>query len=1046
MNVGSFATCRAPPLTFHHLFPLLSLLRFTLRTAHTPRSFLPPSQAISCHAAHTMAQILELPVELVEGILDHVEDPNDLTSLARVNHTLHTLADKRIWNRADKEYRYRILMWACATGNAPALRRLLNLGLTTNLHFQLGGNCSRGDDLTSGFFYLRFIDPSYVAIPYYDDFYEPAAPAIGRHTRQFWKPLHAAVYHGQGHIVDILLQHGVWVNEIATNYHGCDRPLHHIGQGDGKFTSLHVALCSGREQIAMNLISNGASIYTDRTVHRQAQARDPNRNRITALHLCAHHGLLSTAKYLVEKDYQTAVDELDEFGYSPMMYAYLAGEDSIVCYLLAQGASTRLYKPDYTPYGWDSFHRASHSLLHQACYDRRWEVVFKLAECGCDALEPDGNGDTPLDLCIKTCITDGIPEIMSVSEMNRDAQDMLKAIELCGMPSLANQDTLLQVARYALRGPVLSLLSYVLDRGLDISILLHSNNVYTKDGSDKYLGNKRDWPQAVNPQDYYHDTGLFPCEQTLLEFACCCIKSTPYLEETIDLLLSQGCIEPGHIADYVRVLKNLCCRYSSRDDDICEQSRLQCVRKICSHLAATIQSDISRPKLPVSLFFICLDRSPRVFLDELLIVFDFPDRDCSEKELWDFLLVLTGGFDSDTISRRISYLELVFKADKNNYLLQHKKTFTLLYTTLLKVKGGEKAVLDYLDRGGQYCLNDGRDRTPLFEACATNSLQLAERLIDMGAHPRNLISLDETYKPFYGYEGGPWERNLGNVAILRLLIERGADPFFARDIKYMSTKDRLYPFSLYIEGYNGISLEFFRALCELTINKKTDPVFLFNLLEFACTRGNLAGIQVLRSCTERRVDAIIRDKAAFFLQTLLAGLFHDDCYACSIHFTCSCIQQKYVREVDGAIDLIQLILEMGPASTLTSRWRLRRHRGKWPTALKLLEELLTLPGNPHSAGERQAPGRGHIRSDGLLYPCVALKDRYRYRLSWCLKERIRIDTIKGKPKVTIADGTIKLPSQRDDQEVRLNKTQSASLKEIPLPWGCSCEEEDEFTW
>lgn len=571
-----------------------------------------------------------------------------------------------------------------------------------------------------------------------------------------------------------------------------------------------------------------------------------------------------------------------------------------------------------------------------------------------------------------------------------------------------------------------SLISFVLDHGLDVSTLLHSNKVYTKDGKSGYPLYKCDWPQEVQPQDYYHDTGLFPCEQTLLEFACCCVTLSPYLEETIDLLLTRGGINPGDIEGYVSILKNLCSsRYGSWGDDPNESLRLHYVRKICSHLAATVEWHNLRPKLPVSLFFICLDRCQRAILDELLNVFELPGWDCSKEELWGFLLVLTRNRDVtllygpdpetiiNTISRRFSYLELIFKADKNNYLLQHEETFLRLYTTVLQVKGGEQAILDYLDRGGRYFLDDGRNRTPLFEACATNSLQLAERLIDMGAHPHNLVSLDKP-RNSRDEHGDLWEKNPGDVAMLRLLIERGADPFSAKDVKSMPTDDFYYSFIMYMEGSGSSSPEFFRTLCELTISNKTDVGFLFDLLEIACTDGNLEGVQVLRSCARRRVDAIIRDKAAFFLQTLLAELTHHSCYVCGTYCSCCYIMEKLVKEMDDAIGLIKLILELGPARTLTSRWRLKIFRGEALTALKLLGKLLTPPESPHPEGGKKAPEGGYRGPDGLInWPCDQIGARYRYRVSRCLNERIKIDTTNRKPNITIADKTITLPSQQD---------------------------------
>ncbi|KAK8044269.1 hypothetical protein PG993_004293 [Apiospora rasikravindrae] len=960
-----------------------------------------------------MVQLLELPVDLLHEVADHVDDPNDLASLARVNHFFHSLADKRIWKLANRQHRYGILMWACATGNAPALRRLLRSGFTTNLNFQLHGHISL-EHITSDF-YLSIrhdlwvarhkewcaSDREWIAIPYMDDFYVPAAPQLDRYERQFWKPLHAAVYHGQGHIVETLLQHGAWVDAIATNYHGCDRPgsryMEEPGHGVERCTPLHVALSTGQEEIARTLISNGASMYVNDTVYRWQRKYDPNRKRITALHLCGHHGLLSTARYLVEQGYQTEIDELDEPGYSPIMYAYASRHDDVFYYLLAQGANTRFTGPDWSPV----FDPDSRSILHQACRDRRWEIFVKLVEHGCDVHEPDGRGDTPLEICLKHYVQTFMMREMTVSGMNRDAQEMIKAIEKYGMHEHLDQGILVSAACHALSWAVPPLLSFALARGLDISTLLWSGGM-----SGIYP------PHRPEPREYFIDTGLYGNQLTLIEFACYDMKPSAHLEEIIDILLARGCIQAGDIDSYVCVLKNLCCRGYNWGDCSGDPTQLHCVQKICSHLTSTVSCDTSRPKLPVALFFICLEKCQRDVLDEMLKVFDFPDMDFSEYKMECFLRALVNDtWDQAVANRRLQYLELVFEADKQDYLLRCEDTFRLLYEAFLKVDGGEKAILDYLDRGGRYSLFPDRAPTSaLYAACESNCLQLAERLIDMGAYPRNLITCDGPFslRPTHR---DLWGKNSGDVAILRLLIERGADPFPTNELED--------PFDLHFYCHSDKYLEFFQTLCELTVNKKTDEKYLLAMLKIACKTGKHTGVLVLRSCARRKVDALIRDKAAFFLQTLLAYLYQ-------ITQWCEW-DRRFIKEVDESIDLIQLILELGPANTLTSRWRLGKMCDYQPrSALELLEKMLTPPENPHPDGDS-------------CWICLQGGHGYLYRIYWCLDQRINIDMIKGKPQVTVKGRTITRPSQLHDPRVPADEAEWDLLEEIPLPRCYTCE-------
>lgn len=86
-----------------------------------------------------MAGIHELPWELMDRVFDNIKDVKDLTSMARVRSELYEPATKRIWESVNADQRYRILMWACASGSTKAVHRLFDTCLTANIYIQLDG-------------------------------------------------------------------------------------------------------------------------------------------------------------------------------------------------------------------------------------------------------------------------------------------------------------------------------------------------------------------------------------------------------------------------------------------------------------------------------------------------------------------------------------------------------------------------------------------------------------------------------------------------------------------------------------------------------------------------------------------------------------------------------------------------------------------------------------------------------------------------------------------------------------------------------------------
>ncbi|KAK7992517.1 hypothetical protein PG988_001311 [Apiospora saccharicola] len=1000
-------------------------------------------------------RILELPIELMLEIFEYIsDDAEDLKSFARVTSCFYALAIDRIWDRADQDHRYRIFMWACASGSPRAVRRLLESGFTANLNFQLRDK-THLKDLTPDF-YLKlppnltfsqtgWID-SYACIPYMDDYHNPAAPSSSRNDAHFWKPLHVAAHYGHANIVDILLRHGAWVDATSMNYCKCTRPVFSNNNTPTtlrRFTPLHVALCNRHEDVAQVLIAQGgATMYIDHHVYRACRTCGPNRGRITALHLCASYGLLSTTKFLLEGGYiETGIDELDEFGFSSIMYAYHFGHNEVFDYLLAQGASPRLGNTSVP----DIFEFGVSSILHQACHDTRWETVAKLINHGCDAHELDGTGDPLMILCIKSYFHQLMRD--PTSEIILESKRMISMIESCGLQVRVPQEKLVAVVRYALKGAVAPLVSSLLDYGLDISTKLPSHERddwlcswdYRLKGWDGTESSDGEAPYTILPESYYNDTGRVRRQQTLLEYVCYHSVLSPNTQQVIELLLNRGCIQPGDIQSYVRVIKHLCCnrfnydKYDrSRDDP--ESNQQRCIQTLCSRLSATIQDSSPKPQLPADLLYVCLKERLHPVAEDIVNAFDFANSVYSEEELMHFLFALLYKARWDCDVRQIRLLDLVFQADMNNrcYLLQHERTFERLCKTFLYDREGEKAILDYLDRGGRYAFTfaDAESSSALFAACSTGSLQLAKRLLDMGANPNNLTPSDWQEIPSWNTDF--WPLNDHNVDVLRLLLERGGDPFrTGRDGK----NGIHFPFGGYLEGTDE-EFEFYQYLCKMAINDVTGDGNLFTVVELACVRGKYPGIQELRLRGGSRVDALLRGHAVPFLQKLLANLYSFDSEEPVENGGDGIFCGYYVNieVIDEAIDTIRLLLALGPSGILESDWCLEEPRVEGLTALRLLERLLTHPDNPHIE---------HAKYER----CDKFATRYRSRIAWCLNERTKIyQSVNGEAaNVTVLDGEIAFPEEWYEHwarpETEWGESKRGFLQEIPMPdaWNCSCE-------
>lgn len=167
-------------------------------------------------------------------------------------------------------------------------------------------------------------------------------------------PLHLASKHGEGAVVQLLVDHGAQVD----------------AQDSAGNTPLHKACEHGSKAAAQLLVNNGAQI--DR--------RDFNSS--TPLHKACQGGYKDIAQLLVDNGAQSSLQDL--FGYAPLHHACEGGHEAIVKMLLDHGAQVSPQDSvGYVP-------------LHNACEGGHEAIVQMLLDHGAQVSPQDSRNKTPL--------------------------------------------------------------------------------------------------------------------------------------------------------------------------------------------------------------------------------------------------------------------------------------------------------------------------------------------------------------------------------------------------------------------------------------------------------------------------------------------------------------------------------------------------------------------------------------------------------------------------------------------------------------------------
>lgn len=616
-----------------------------------------------------------------------------------------------------------------------------------------------------------------------------------------------------------------------------------------------------------------------------------------------------------------------------------------------------------------------------------------------------------------------------VTEKLAELSKMISTFESSKMNIQAQMDTLAEAMSYALDYMLVPLVSFIMDAGLDKSVLLeHPVQVVTTNDpllAGPFCESASSQSQAPDHEACYNDTGNHSAQLTLMDYACFQSKgqmgiSSEY-HNLIEHLLARGCLKPGDFASHVRALKNL--GAGMWPTCVSPEEIRRGAEIICAHLSSTPQGK-EKPRMPFDLLYICFDRGQEELLGELTKWFHLTNAGYSKSELRSLLLALTQ--ENDIFFTRYKCLKYLYQADGDGYILQHDNTLEALCKANLLYSngGGVEPILDYLNRGGKPTFMFTNGLSALFIACKNKCPEMAEKLLDLGADPNQYTSTRENYDKHDArsvWDGG----DVAQVALMRLLLQRGANPFRRGG----EDPGLGFPFEICMDGAELRQVfypELFRELCRSSINDKTDDADLFDVLELACACGRYKYIQEMRAYAQTRVDTAIRENAALFLQKLLLNLSPlSELGGEGADF-------RTVLRMDEAMDTIQFILQLGPSGTLTSSWRLTKGEKDW-TPLKLCKTLLANPVNPHLVAH------AHCQT----------ADIRRYRFHWCLSQRmVYISDPDEQPAIAILNDRITWPSQWniETEWAYWDPEDAWTLAYIPSPWGCLCEPPYEPEW
>ncbi|KAI1372408.1 ankyrin repeat-containing domain protein [Hypoxylon crocopeplum] len=240
----------------------------------------------------------------------------------------------------------------------------------------------------------------------------------------YWFPLHSAAKAGCGDIIQLLVEHGSYLDLPSSGFCLCPHDPDLDYPGDESvfpwdisytWTPLHVALCYRNEAAANLFISLGASLGVGLGGPLSA-----------VTHSAAAHGCLRTLQYLHDNKYPIDMNGKDRNGLTPLHYARDRNSSpSTNLWLVTHGADIN------TALGHDGY-----TVLHAACINEDFQLAIDYIDMGANIhavwkhlrdgdmgpihlacrrgfeleIFPDYNREAASELKLKSLLSEGSPD------------------------------------------------------------------------------------------------------------------------------------------------------------------------------------------------------------------------------------------------------------------------------------------------------------------------------------------------------------------------------------------------------------------------------------------------------------------------------------------------------------------------------------------------------------------------------------------------------------------------------------------------------------
>ncbi|KAJ4269957.1 hypothetical protein NW762_001628 [Fusarium torreyae] len=247
-----------------------------------------------------MAQINDLPLEILIQVIECCDTSRDIAALASTSKHLYNIALPLLYNRQLDNNDHHVTFWAAKKGIIETLRHVrrhmtLQVFICSKKSYDTSGNFDSEKQRSNGW---------------------------------FWTPLHEAVKGGHFETVQFLLDNGADINAPSLCFHDMDLGIteakYHVDFGDRlsfevlplvTFSPLITSIYYRHDRITELLLSRGASI----------QIKDVRKLQpcgTTALHIAVVNANIEAIKLLVEGGH-VGPNDLDAAGFPPLVWAAL---------------------------------------------------------------------------------------------------------------------------------------------------------------------------------------------------------------------------------------------------------------------------------------------------------------------------------------------------------------------------------------------------------------------------------------------------------------------------------------------------------------------------------------------------------------------------------------------------------------------------------------------------------------------------------------------------------------------------------------------------